>query len=127
MTTAKKISKWYFRSARGAIAPMEVIPKGLTCLEVNKYIMNKDGNSKVDEMVEKAKFYFINNKYQDAIKEYKKALKIDKENTEVLYNLGVAYESANQLEVARETYTLTLKIDPGHKLAKEHIDNMMEK
>ncbi|MDA3792068.1 MAG: tetratricopeptide repeat protein, partial [Elusimicrobia bacterium] len=67
------------------------------------------------------------NKYMDAVKEYKKALKIDEDNTEVLYNLGVAYESANQLELARDTYTLALKIDPNHKLAKEHVDNMMEK
>ncbi|MEA3506258.1 MAG: tetratricopeptide repeat protein [Elusimicrobiota bacterium] len=89
--------------------------------------MNNNKSEKLEDLLEKAKFYFLNNKYRDAIKEYKKALKIEEENTEVLYNLGVAYESANQAELARETYNLTLKIDPGHKLAKEHIDKMIEK
>jgi Flp pilus assembly protein TadD len=89
--------------------------------------MNNNESEKLEDLLEKAKFYFLNNKYQDAIKEYKKALKIEEKNTEVLYNLGVAYESANQPDLARETYTLTLKIDPEHKLAKEHVDKMIEK
>ncbi|MFC2060885.1 tetratricopeptide repeat protein [Elusimicrobiota bacterium] len=81
----------------------------------------------IEEYIEKGKFYFLSEKYDEAIKEFKEALKIDDTNTEVLYSLGIAYESSNKLKKARETYLLTLEKDPNHKLAKEHIDKMIEK
>jgi tetratricopeptide (TPR) repeat protein len=81
----------------------------------------------LEDYIEKGKFYFVSEKYDLAIKEFKEALKIDKDNTEVLYSLGVAYESSNRLADARETYQRTLELDPNHKLAKEHLDKMIEK
>ena len=42
------------------------------------------------DYIEKGKFYFLSEKYDFAVKEFKEALKIDKENTEVLYSMGVA-------------------------------------
>ena len=81
----------------------------------------------IEEYIESGKFYFINEKYDFAIREFKEALKIDRENTDVLYSMGVAYESANKLDEARDTYLKTLEIDPDHKLAKEHLDKMIEK
>lgn len=81
----------------------------------------------LEDYIEKGKFYFVSEKYDLAIKEFKEALKIDKDNTEVLYSLGVAYESSNRLAEARETYQKTLELDPNHTLAKEHLDKMIEK
>lgn len=88
--------------------------------------MNKDKEI-IEAYIEKGKFYFVNEKYELAIKEFKEALKIDKENTEIIYSLGVAYESSNKLADARNAYLKTLEIDPAHKLAKEHLDKMIEK
>lgn len=82
---------------------------------------------KLEEYIEKGKFYFISEKYELAVKEFKEALKIEKDNTEVLYSIGVAYESLNKLTEASAAYLKTLEIDPEHKLAKEHIDKMIEK
>ena len=81
----------------------------------------------LEDYIEKGKFYFLNEKYDSAIKEFKEALKMDKDNPEVLYSLGVAYESSNQLSEARESYLKTLDLDPDHRLAKEHLDKMIEK
>lgn len=88
--------------------------------------MNKNKKILAD-YIEKGKFYFVSEKYDLAIKEFKDALKIDKENTEVLYSLGVAYESSNKVAEARDAYLKTLEIKPEHKLAKEHLDKMIEK
>ena len=87
--------------------------------------MNK--KKTLEDYIEKGKFYFLSEKYDLAIKEFKEALKIDKDNPEVLYSLGVAYESSNQLVEARESYLKTLDLDAEHKLAKEHLDKMIEK
>jgi Tfp pilus assembly protein PilF len=81
----------------------------------------------IDDYIEKGKFYFVSGNYDLAIKEFKDALKLDKNNIDVLYSLAVVFESSNHLAEARETYLKTLEIDPNHKLAKEHLDKMIEK
>ena len=81
----------------------------------------------IEERLEKGKFYFLNEKYELAIKEFKELLKIDKNNPEIFYSLAITYESLNKLPKARENYLKTLEINPDHKLAKEHLDKMIEK
>ena len=81
----------------------------------------------VEDYMEKGKFYFLSGKYDSAIKEFREALKIEPRNTELLYSLGISYESSNRLDEAREAYLQTLDIDPNHKIAKQHLDNMLEK
>lgn len=85
-----------------------------------------ESNKKIDALIELGKFYFLNEKYELAIKEFKEALKIEKNNTEVLYSLGIAYESTNKLFEARSAYLKTLELDTEHKLAKEHLDKMIK-
>ena len=85
-----------------------------------------EGNDfKLQEHIEKGQFYFISGKYEYAVREYEKALLLSPENPEILYSLGVAYESVNRYMDAREKYILTLKKDPGHKRAKEHLDRLL--
>lgn len=88
---------------------------------------NNKKNIKVRDYLEKGKFYFLSEKYDMAVKEFKEALKINNKDTDILYSMGIAYESLNKLEKARETYLKTLEVDPNHKLAKDHLDKMMEK
>ncbi|MBN2406889.1 MAG: tetratricopeptide repeat protein [Elusimicrobia bacterium] len=86
-----------------------------------------DEKKTLEDYLEKGKFYFLSEKYDLAIREFKDALKLDEKNTDVLYSLGIAYESSNKLADARKTYLKTLEYDPNHKLAKEHLDKMIEK
>ena len=88
--------------------------------------MNKSKQT-VEQIIEQGKFYFLNEKYDKAIKEFKEALKLDKDNTEVLYSLGIAYESLNNVSDAAKVYLRTLEIYPEHKLAKEHLDKLLMK
>ncbi|MFW6172869.1 MAG: tetratricopeptide repeat protein [Elusimicrobiota bacterium] len=88
--------------------------------------MNKKRNE-LQDRIEKGKFYFLSEKYDLAIKEFKEALKIDAKNAEVHYSLGIAYEGMNDLQEAKESYLKTLDIKPDHKLAKDHLDKLIEK
>jgi tetratricopeptide (TPR) repeat protein len=74
---------------------------------------------------EVGQFLFLNEKYDQAIVEFKKALKEDPENAEILYNLGIVYEAKNMLKEARETFTKALEINPKHKLAEQHLSKLV--
>jgi len=76
---------------------------------------------------EKGQFYFINGKYDNAIKEFIRALKLQPDNAEALYSIGIAYEGTNGYEKARESYLKALKSDPNHEPAKEHLNRLLDK
>lgn len=77
------------------------------------------------ELIELAKFYFINTKYDEAVKELEKVLKINPKNAEAYYNLGLIYENRTQGDKARDMYERALDIDPDYKLAKEHLNRLI--
>ncbi len=90
--------------------------------------MNKK-QEKYDSYMEQGKLYFLNEKYNEAIAEYNKALNLKIGKTteaEVYYNIGIAYEGINNTESAQKSYQQVLNLDPEHKLAKEHLDDMLE-
>lgn len=77
------------------------------------------------EVMEMAKFYFLNSKYDEAVGELKKVLEINPGNAEAYYNLGLIYENKNQVEEARKMYEKALSIDNNYKLAREHMDKLI--
>lgn len=80
---------------------------------------------KETQLIELAKFYFLNSKYDEAINELNKVLEINPGNSEAYYNLGLIYENKNQYEKAREMYEKALSIDPDYKLAREHLNKLV--
>jgi Flp pilus assembly protein TadD len=82
-----------------------------------------NGNDK--EIVEIAKFYFLNSKYEEAINELKKAMSLNPGNAEIYYNLGLIYENKNNMDEARDMYEKALAIDPNYKLAREHLNKLI--
>ncbi len=78
-----------------------------------------------ESLIELGKFYFINGKYDQAIEEFKKALKINPGSSEIYYNLGLVYEGKNNLEEARKMYEKASEIDPNNKLAMEHLKKIV--
>lgn len=86
-----------------------------------------DDESKFQIHFEKGQFYFINGKYENAIKEFVRALKIKPENAEALYSIGVAYEGTNSYEKARESYLKAVKADPNHEPARDHLNRLLDK
>lgn len=76
-------------------------------------------------LMEMAKFYFLNSKYDEAVGELQKILEINSWNAEAYYNLGLIYENKNLKEDARRMYEKALSIDSDYKLAREHLNKLI--
>ncbi|MEA3560905.1 MAG: tetratricopeptide repeat protein [Candidatus Omnitrophota bacterium] len=70
-------------------------------------------------------FLFLNEKYDQAIVEFKKAVKQNPEDAEIFYNLGIVYEAKSMLKEAREFFEKALELDPKHKLAEQHFSKLV--
>lgn len=79
-----------------------------------------------DDLIELSDFYIVSQKFEEAIKVLKKAENIKKIAPKLYYNLGIAYEALNENDKARDSFRLVLKIDPGFKSAREHLDKLIE-
>src|SRR5262249_19247559 len=64
--------------------------------------------------VELGNLYFDAERYDDAIKWYSEALKIDPKDANVSTDLGVCYYYANQADKALEQFAHSLAVDPKH-------------
>jgi tetratricopeptide (TPR) repeat protein len=51
-------------------------------------------------------------RYDEAVKQFRTALTIDANTDNAYFNMGAAYERSGQLEAALESYTNELKVDP---------------
>ena len=80
---------------------------------------------KVEELIEQGKFYFLNKQYDEAILEFQKALKLDPRNARILYNLGVIYESKEDIEIAKTLYLKAFELDPKLNEAQKHLDKLV--
>lgn len=75
------------------------------------------------DYIELGQFYLLNQKYSEAIKQFKLALKL-KSDAETYFNLGLAYEAANQIPEAIETYKKVIELEPNHQQANTHLKNL---
>ena len=86
---------------------------------------NKSEKEKEQELFEHGLFYLLNEKYDQAIDEFQRVLRVDPENVEAYYSLGLAYESKNISDKAKEMYKKVLERNPKHKLAREHFEKLV--
>lgn len=77
-----------------------------------------------EEILELAKLYFLNCKFEEAQKEFNKVLKLNPLNSQAYCNLGLIYECKKNYEQAKQMYKKTLDIDENNKVAKEHLDKI---
>ena len=63
-------------------------------------------------------------KYDDAIKEYIKALQISPNDSKIHYNIGTAFQAKNNLDHAEKAYRKALDVDPNNTKAKQALDNL---
>ncbi|MDD3065209.1 MAG: tetratricopeptide repeat protein [Endomicrobiaceae bacterium] len=87
----------------------------------------KEKNKKTQEELvqETATFYFLNSKFDEAIDEFKKVLKLNPANIEAYCSLGLIYENKKQPEEAKKMYEKTLLLDKNNKVAKEHLNKLI--
>jgi Flp pilus assembly protein TadD len=81
-------------------------------------------DKKERDLIDTAKFYFLNCKVDEAVAEFNKVLKINPKNAEVYYHLGLICEHCNDFNEAREMYSKALTIDGEYKLAREHLNKL---
>jgi tetratricopeptide (TPR) repeat protein len=75
--------------------------------------------------MELGKFYFLNNKYDEAVSEFKKVLEINPVNAEAYYNIGLIKESSNLTDEAKEMYSKALSIKPDYKVVRDRLNKLM--
>lgn len=87
--------------------------------------MDKNSENSDLKHLELGKFYFLNQKYDEAIREFEQAIKEASGKSEAYYNLGLVYETRGQFDQAREAFHHALEIDPGHKPSEEHLAKLV--
>ncbi|MDR3092735.1 MAG: tetratricopeptide repeat protein [Endomicrobium sp.] len=75
--------------------------------------------------IELGKFYFLNNKYDEAVSEFKKVLEINPGNAEAYYNIGLIKESSNLMNEAKEMYSKALAVKPDYKIVRDRLNKLI--
>ena len=89
-------------------------------------VKKKKGSiKKTEDYLDIGKLYFLNQRYDEAISAFQKAVELEPENPQGYYNLGLVYESKNMLLEAKEMFTKTLELDPKFKPAEEHLSKLV--
>ena len=86
----------------------------------NQEIMNE-----VEELVELAKFYYLNKNFEESVKKYEEALKLEPKDARIYYNLAIVYETMNVVDKAKQNFRLALQLDETLTAAKEHLDKLV--
>jgi Flp pilus assembly protein TadD len=84
-------------------------------------------NDEYKNLIELGKFYIISQKFEEALKVLKKAQRIKKNEPNLYYNLGIAYEALNENDKAINAFRSTLELAPDFKSAQEHLEQLIEK
>ncbi|OYD17215.1 hypothetical protein CH333_01600 [candidate division WOR-3 bacterium JGI_Cruoil_03_44_89] len=80
---------------------------------------------KLEDLIEVAKFNFLSSRYEEAIKTWERALKLSPNDPKIYYNMGIAYESLNQLDKARVCFKKAVEIEPKNQQAKQHLEKIV--
>jgi len=86
--------------------------------------MNQQQNNNED-LWETGKFYFLNNKFDEALKIFEQLIKLEPNNPEVYYHIGLIKEAKNEFSEAKKMFLETLRLQPKHKLAKKHLNKLL--
>lgn len=77
------------------------------------------------ELLEKAEFYILNQKYSEAVKILKQAVAMNEESPHANYLYALALEGSNEQEKAKQHFRRVLELDPEHTEAKNHLDRLI--
>ena len=75
--------------------------------------------------IELGKFYFLNNKQEEAIVEFEKALELNSENAEAYCHLGLVYETSNNFDLAKQMYMKALAIKNDYPMVRERLNKLI--
>ncbi|MDR2771932.1 MAG: tetratricopeptide repeat protein [Elusimicrobiota bacterium] len=75
--------------------------------------------------MELGKLYFLNNRFDEAVKEFKEVIKLNPGNAEAYYHIGLINESQNKVQEAKEMYTEALKYKEDYKMAQDRLNKLI--
>ena len=81
----------------------------------------------IEHLLEEAKFYILNNRFEEAEKYLLKLLEEHPQNVEALFYMGLLNELLNRLTRARKYYEKVLELLPEHEGAEEHLSRLQGK
>lgn len=87
----------------------------------------KKKNANPEDLFELGEFYLLNQKFSEAIKKFKEALKLKPDDPKIYFQLGLAYEGACHIDEAKAMFRKVLELDASSKEAAEHLDRLAGK
>jgi len=81
----------------------------------------------IEVLLELGQSYLLNKEYDDAIKKFSEALKINPHDPELYYYLGLAYEGSNKIKEAVDMYEKTLRLDKTFSNAEMRLNKLTAK
>jgi len=89
--------------------------------------MNKEDEiNETQDLLEKAQFYILNQKYSEALKILKRLTAEEDAGPHTFYLYGLALEGSNSFEEAKGAFRRVLELAPDHKEAHEHLDKLID-
>ena len=76
------------------------------------------------DLFELGQFYLLNQKFSEAIKKFKEALKLKPDDSKIYFHLGLAFEGASLVNEAKEMFRKVLELDSSSKEAATHLDRL---
>ncbi len=81
----------------------------------------------IEVLLELGQSYLLHKEYDNAIKKFSEALKINPHDPELYYYLGLAYEGADKMEDAIKMYEKTLGLDKTFNNAEMRLNELKNK
>lgn len=81
----------------------------------------------IEVLLELGQSYLLYKEYDNAIKKFSEALKINPHDPELYYYLGLSYEGAERLQEAISMYEKTLQLDRNFYNAEMRLTNLKSK
>jgi tetratricopeptide (TPR) repeat protein len=86
---------------------------------------NEETLQHAKELSELGTFYFLNQRFDEAIAQFQAAAELEPSNPKNYYDLGIVYESINRIAEAKEMFAKALALDSCFQSAKEHLDRLV--
>jgi protein O-GlcNAc transferase len=87
--------------------------------------MKKNHKHSYEDLLELGEFYIISQKYNEAIKIFRKAEIVHNLDPKLYYDLGVAYEALNERDKAITSFRQALSLDAKYTAAQEHLAKLV--
>lgn len=81
----------------------------------------------IDVLLELGQSYLLHKEYNNAIKKFGEAIRINPHDPDLYYHLGLAYEGASKLTEAINMYIKALRLDNGFKDAEIRLNEIQNK